>query len=298
MGPYWFSSVDPHTDLRQPYAKKTLSSIKYIMYNQIILSDPQTVQAQIKYLVELCETDAALYIIKRKRGKLPDIIREIKDEVSGLEEKVEVFNQRIKELKKAIESQQEKKKTTKELIKKYEAQKKTAQNEKLYNIINEDLEIEILEDQLIDKKINEHSLAIKVGENKINALKSEIKKKNRNQLEKEKRLREIDTLSNSKEKELLKKRSKVLKSLDEQLYENYEDIHQYKPNVVVNIVNEACNGCFVKVPPQIQLNVKKAEAIFHCEYCSRLFAYLEEPVVVPPKKKIRRSKRTLAAMEG
>ena len=277
---------------------KTLSSIKYIMYNQIILSDPQTVQGQIKYLVELREIDAALYVIKRKRGKLPDIIREIEDEVSGLEEKVEVLNQRIKELKKAIETQQEKKKTTKELIKKYETQKKTAQNEKLYNIINEDLEIEILEEQLIDKRINEHSLAIKVGENKISVLKAEIKKKNRNQLEKEKRLREIDTLSNSKEKELLKKRSNVSQSLDDQLYESYEDIHQYKPNVVVNIVNEACNGCFVKVPPQIQLNVKKAEAIFHCEYCSRLFAYLEEPVIVAPKKKMRRIKRIATTVTG
>lgn len=266
------------------------------MYNQIILSDPQTVQEQLKCLVELREIDAALYIIKRKRGKLPDIIKEIKDEVSGLEEQEEVFNQRIKELKKAIESQQEKKKTTKALIEKYEAQKKTAQNEKLYNIINEDLEIEILEDQLIDKKINEHSLAIKVGENKISVLKADIKKKNRNQLEKEKRLREIDTISNSKEKELLKKRSKVLKSLDDELYESYEDIHQYKPNVVVNIVNEACNGCFVRVPPQIQLNVKKAESIFNCEYCSRLFAYLEEPVVVAPKKKIRRTKRSASSI--
>lgn len=268
------------------------------MYNQIILSDPQAVQVQINNLVELHETDAALYAIKRKRGKLPDIIKEIKDEVSGLETKVEVLNRRIKELEKAIASQQEKKKTTKELIKKYETQKKAAQNEQAYNIINEDLEIEVLEEQLIDKKINEHSLEIKVEENKISALTAEIKKKKRNQLEKEKRLREIDELSKNKEAALLKKRSKVLKTLDDELYQSYEEIHQYKPNVVVNIVNEACNGCFVRVPPQIQLNVKKAEAIFHCEYCSRLFAYLEEPVVVAPKKKTRRTRRTLATAEG
>lgn len=267
------------------------------MYNQIILSDPQTVQAQIKYLVELRETDADLYIIKRKRGKLPDVIQEIKEEVIGMERRMEVLDQRIKELKRAIKSQQEKRRITKTLIKKYEAQKKAAQNEKLYNIINEDLEIEVLEDQLIDKKINEHSLAIKVEENKMIALKLEIKKKNRNRIEKEKRLREIDTLSSSEEKVLLQQRNKVLQRLDEQLCQSYEDIHQYKPNVVVNIVNEACSGCFVKVPPQIQLNVKKAEAIFHCESCSRLFAYLEEPVAAPPKKKIKRTRRTLPNVE-
>ncbi len=268
------------------------------MSNQIILSDPQAVQAQIKYLVELRETDAALYIIKQKRGKLPEVIQEIKEEVIRMEEKMDVLNQRVKELKRAIKAQQEKRKITKKLIKKYETQKKSAQNEKLYNVINEDLEIEVLESQLIDKRINEHSLAIKVEENKIIALKLEIKKQKRNQLDKEKRLREIDTLSKSEEKELLRQRDKVLQNLDEQLRESYEDIHQYKPNVVVNIVNEACRGCFVRVPSQIQLNVKKAEAIFHCESCSRLFAYLEEPVVVPPKKKIKRIKRTLPTAEA
>lgn len=93
------------------------------MYNQIILSDPQTAQAQIKYLVELRETDADLYIIKRKRGKLPDVIQEIKAEVIEMERRMEVLDQRIKELKRAIKSQQEKRKITKTLIKKYEAQK-------------------------------------------------------------------------------------------------------------------------------------------------------------------------------
>ena len=266
------------------------------MYNQIILSDPQTVQAQIKYLVQLEEIDTVLYAIKRKRGKLPDVIKEIKDEVSALDDRVEVLNQRIKELERAIVSQQEKKKVTRKLIAKYEAQKKVAKDGQAYKVVNEDLEIQLLDEQLIDKKINEHALEIKVEENKISALTAEIKKKKRNQIEKEKRLRVIDELSSNKEKDLLKDRSKVLQDIDEDLCESYEEIHQHKSVVVVNIVNEACNGCFVEIPPQTQLNVKKAEAIFRCEYCSRIFAYLEEPVVVAPKKRTKRTRRTPITM--
>ena len=62
---------------------------------------------------------------------------------------------------------------------------------------------------------------------------------------------------------------------------------------VVYVQRDACGGCFNKIPPQRQLDVKMRKKIIVCEYCGRILidpelAGVKETSVQAPEKKTRK----------
>ena len=83
------------------------------------------------------------------------------------------------------------------------------------------------------------------------------------------------------------------------MYELYEKIRGYKQDAAVDIINNACNGCFIIVPPQRQLEIRLQKRIYTCENCGRILLNIQKPIVVEqPKRRPRRTRRTTRKVQN
>ncbi|MFW5725638.1 MAG: zinc ribbon domain-containing protein, partial [Bacteroidota bacterium] len=76
-----------------------------------------------------------------------------------------------------------------------------------------------------------------------------------------------------KEEEQLKEKSAIQqKNIDERLLSAYKRIRDNARNglAVVPVERDACGGCFNKIPPQRQLDIRLNKKIIVCEYCGRV----------------------------
>ena len=74
------------------------------------------------------------------------------------------------------------------------------------------------------------------------------------------------------EKELLKQSEKAEKVVDERLLTAYKRIRKSSRNglAVVSVERDSCGGCYSKIPPQRQLDIKAHKKIIVCEHCGRI----------------------------
>ena len=71
---------------------------------------------------------------------------------------------------------------------------------------------------------------------------------------------------------MLKKSEQAEKIVDKRLLLAYKRIRENSRNglAVVSIQRDACGGCFSKIPPQRQLDIKAHKKIIVCEHCGRI----------------------------
>ena len=114
---------------------------------------------------------------------------------------------------------------------------------------------------------------------------------------KQKSLTAISKESDVTKREVSQERKGVIEDIDIKFRNIYEDLRAYAGNkAVVNVVNNACNGCYIAVPEQTQLEIKNRDKIVTCEECCRILAYVEAvPEKEKPKKRSHTTKRAKAA---
>jgi len=206
------------------------------------------------------------------RGELPLEVQDLEDEIAGLETRIDNYIQQIAEYEQKILEKKNIIKDCQALIKKYEDQQMNVRNNREYDALSKEIEYQQLEIQLANKRINEFT-------NELNHLKEEIEKaqklveENKSELEiKRSELADIIAETEKEEKELLQKAEKCRKLIEDRLLLAYTRIRKNARNglAVVHVERDACGGCFNKIPPQHQLDIRMHKKIIVCEYCGRI----------------------------
>ena len=85
-------------------------------------------------------------------------------------------------------------------------------------------------------------------------------------------LSEITSETEKEEKELIKKSQLAQKKIDNRLLSSYNRIRGSVRNglALVSVDRDACGGCFNKIPPQRQLDIKLHKKVIVCEHCGRI----------------------------
>ena len=184
-------------------------------------------------------------------------------------------------------------KDSEKLIKKYQDQQMNVRNNREYDAITKELELQDLEIQVSKKKITETQVRIENKEKDIADL-NEILKDRQKDLDQKKG--ELDTIvseSENEEKKLRNEREKAAKKVEERLIKSYDKIRINAKNglAVVLVKRGACGGCFNIVPPQRQAEIRERKKIIVCEHCGRILAGVEDEIVEEPKPKRKRSKK-------
>ena len=231
-----------------------------------------SVEDKLRALHQLQVIDSEIDTIRTVRGELPLEVQDLEDVVLGLETRISKINQDIAEREEFISARKIAIDESKALIKKYTKQLDSIKNNREYDSLNKEIEFQNLEVELAEKKIRDAQVKIEFHNESKSATQETINE--RNEILDEKR-KELDTIVSSTEKEeksLLKKSAEAEKVVDERLLSAYKRIRGAARNglAVVSVERNACGGCFSKIPPQRQLDVKAHKKIIVCEHCGRI----------------------------
>ena len=231
-----------------------------------------SVEQKLVALYTLQQVDSKIDEIRAYRGNLPLEIQDIEDEIAGLETRITNFKEESKKHQKDISDYKIKIKETEALIKKYEDQQNNVRNNREYDSLTKEIEYQQLDNQLSEKRIREitakdNDVASKVAEAqlRLTELKTSLD-------EKKEELQSLVEGTEKEEEQLLQRSADCEKLVEDRLLVAYKRIRKNARNglAVVGIFDEACGGCFNRIPPQHQLDICTHKKIIVCEYCGRI----------------------------
>ena len=231
-----------------------------------------TVEEKLQNLYELQRIDTEIDKIKTLRGELPLEVQDLEDEIAGLETRIENLKVELGELDKTASTRKMDIKKAEEAIKKYSEQLDNVRNNREYDALSKEIEFQKLEIELQEKRIREAQKAKAEKE----ALMEESKKRYADKVSdleaKKGELNDIINETHKDEESLQSKSEELAATIDERLLTAYRRIRANARNglAVVTVDRDACGGCFNKIPPQRQLDIRSRKKIIVCEYCGRI----------------------------
>jgi predicted nucleic acid-binding Zn-ribbon protein len=253
-----------------------------------------SVEEKLKALYELQQIDSKIDKIKIVRGELPLEVRDLEDVVAGMETRVSNFNDEIKNLETYISDKKIAIKDSGTAIKKYESQQNKVRNNREYDSLSKEIEYQNLETQLSEKKIKEAKANITSKQEIIETSAEELKGRKKDLKIKKEELDAIIEETQKEEDALLKKSKTAQDKIEDRLLNAYGRIRNNVRNglAVVTVQRDACGGCFNKIPPQRQLDIRMHKKIIVCEHCGRILVDPSLSGVIAPAPAIAEDEKT------
>ncbi len=231
-----------------------------------------TVEEKLQNLYELQRIDTEIDKIKTLRGELPLEVQDLEDEIAGLETRIENLKVELGELDKTSSTRKMDIKKAEEAIKKYSEQLDNVRNNREYDALSKEIEFQKLEIELQEKRIREAQKAKAEKEELMEESKKRYEDKVSDLEAKKGELNDIINETHKDEESLQTKSEELAATIDERLLTAYRRIRSNARNglAVVTVDRDACGGCFNKIPPQRQLDIRSRKKIIVCEYCGRI----------------------------
>ena len=236
--------------------------------------DPTDLSVEDK-LKTLFQLQTALSSIDEKRalrGELPLEVQDLEDEIEGLNTRVEKIQNEISEFQKAITQKKGEIATAEASVARYKSQLDEVKNNREYDTLSKEIEFQTLEIELCNKKIREANSRIEERTADLNASLETIKERQEDLDIKKGELDEIIAETRAEEEKLKEKVKDLESKIEARLLTSFKRIRKNARNGlgIVYVQRDACGGCFNKIPPQRQLDIKMHKKIIVCEYCGRI----------------------------
>jgi len=231
-----------------------------------------SIEQKLHALYNLQQIDSEIDKIRIIRGELPLEVQDLEDEIAGLETRIANFNTEIEALQDQLSEKKKAKVEHKAMIKKYEAQQMNVRNNREYDAITKEIEFQDLEIQLCEKRIREFSSTLEVKKEAVEQAVTVLKDRKADFEVKQSELIDIVTETEKEEIAMQKKSTELQAYIEPRLLNAYTRIRNNARNglAVVMVERDACGGCFSKIPPQRQLDIRMHKKIIVCEYCGRI----------------------------
>jgi len=231
-----------------------------------------SIEGKLRSLYELQLIDSKIDRIRTIRGELPLEVQDLEDSVAGLETRVNNLSDELKELENQVSEKTQAIKDFKANIKKYEAQQGKVRNNREYDAITKEIEFQNLEIQLAEKRLKEYKFAIEQKSEILEKSQVDFSERQKDLKLKKSELDEIISETEKEEKELIVASEKAAEAIEDRLVNAYKRVRSNTRNglAVVPVERDACGGCFNKIPPQKQLDIRMNKKILVCEHCGRI----------------------------
>jgi hypothetical protein len=231
-----------------------------------------SVEQKLVALYTLQQVDSKVDEIRAYRGNLPLEIQDLEDEIAGLETRIVNLKADSKKNQKEVSDYKIKIKETQALVKKYEDQQNNVRNNREYDSLTKEIEFQNLDIQLSEKRIREATARINDIDAKVNEAQQHLEELKNSLKDKKDELSSLVEGTEIEEEQLLKRSAECEKLVEDRLLVAYKRIRKNARNglAVVGIFDEACGGCFNRIPPQHQLDICTHKKIIVCEYCGRI----------------------------
>ena len=239
--------------------KKTVE-VDYSMYEKIMA------------LYELQKIDSQIDEINKVKGELPLEVEDLEDEVEGLNTRIANVNAEIEELNNLTRQRKREIDEANMQIAKYNEQQNNVRNNREFDAITKEIEYQELEIELADKHLKEYNGGIKVKKTVLADAQAVVAERTMDLNAKKGELDSIEA-ETAEQVAALEKKAEVAKTkIDERLLTAYNRIRRNVHNglAVVTVRRDACGGCYNRIPPQRQADVRQGKKLIVCEYCGRI----------------------------
>ncbi len=231
-----------------------------------------TVEDKLKTLYSLQQKMSEIDKIKILRGELPLEVADLEDEIIGLETRVQKYVTEQKEAETEISQQKNKIQESGAKVAKYKEQLDNVRNNREFDHLSKEIEFESLEIELAEKRIREFTYASKNLVEEIAKNKEFLEERKADLASKKEELDSIVGETKQQEEELREEVKTIEAEVEPRLLQAFKRIRKSARNglAVVCVERAACGGCFNKIPPQKQMDIKIGKKIIVCEYCGRI----------------------------
>ena len=265
-----------------------------------------SVEERLKTLYQLQVTLSAIDEKKALRGELPLEVQDLEDEIAGLNTRLEKIQSEIGDFQQAVAQKRNEIESAQQSVDRYKQQLDTVRNNREYDTLTKEIEFQSLEIELCQKKIKEANTQITERQNDLKKVQDTIDERKEDLEHKRNELDDIMKETRDAEAELKEKAKELETKIEPRLLASFKRIRKSARNGlgIVYVQRDACGGCFNKIPPQRQLDIKMHKKVIVCEYCGRIMIDPELAGVKPavaetedkPKRK-RTVRKTKAAEE-
>ncbi len=231
-----------------------------------------SVEEKLRTMYEMQCVDSEIDQIRTLRGELPLEVQDLEDEIAGLDTRIVNLNNEVKDLVETVAKKKQEIKEAGLLIKKYEAQQMNVRNNREFDSISKEIEFQNLEIELCEKRIKEFTIEIA---NKKAVIENSDRVFADRKVDLEGKKSELDAIVSEtqiEEEKLVAQSASFRKKIEGRLLTAYARIRSNARNnlAVVTVERDACGGCFNKIPPQRQMDIRSRKKIIVCEYCGRI----------------------------
>jgi len=230
------------------------------------------VEERLKTLYQLQTTLSGIDEKRALRGELPLEVQDLEDEIEGLNTRIDKIKADINDFEQAVTMKKGEIETAKASVERYKTQLNDVKNNREYDTLSKEIEFQTLEIELCNKKIKEATFKIEEKKGEL-AQNQEIIDDRRQALEmKKSELDEIMEETRAEEEKLKAKVKELELKIEPRLLTSFKRIRKNDRNGlgIVYVQRDACGGCFNKIPPQRQLDIKMHKKVIVCEYCGRI----------------------------
>ena len=263
-------------------------------------SADMSVEQKLKNLYSLQTKLSEIDEIKTLRGELPLEVQDLEDEIEGLSHRLHKYEEEIEHIKGDIAQKQESIKEAEAMMTRYQSQLEDVRNNREYDNLSKEIEFQSLEIELLRKKINDAERLINLKTGDLEKGRAALETRQQDLDQKKAELDEIVADTKADEEKLREKAKAIETTIEPRLLTAFKRIRQSSRNGlgIVYVQRDACGGCFNKIPPQRQLDIRMRKKIIVCEYCGRIMidpelagVKIERPEE-KPKRRVSRRKKT------
>ncbi|MDY5814664.1 MAG: C4-type zinc ribbon domain-containing protein [Bacteroides sp.] len=231
-----------------------------------------TVEEKLSTLYQLQTMLSKIDEIKTLRGELPLEVQDLEDEVAGLSTRIEKIKAEVEELKASIAGKKIEIETAKTAVAKYKEQQENVRNNREYDFLSKEIEFQTLEVELCEKRIREFTANKDEREAEVIKNQHLLEERQKDLVEKKNELDEIIAETKQEEERLREKVKELETKIESRLLQSFKRIRKNSRNGLgmVYVQRDACGGCFNKIPPQRQLDIRLRKKVIVCEYCGRI----------------------------
>ncbi len=263
-----------------------------------------SVEEKLSKLYKLQTLMSEIDKIKTLRGELPLEVQDLEDEIEGLTTRIEKMQYEVNDLQREISSRRSDIALYEQNITRYKEQLNQVRNNREYDSLNKEIELQGLDIELNNKKINEAKEIIAKLTEDIKQCSANVGERRTDLDIKKSELDEIISDTKAEEEKLREKAKNLEAEIEPRLLAAFKRIRRNSRNGlgVVYVQRDACGGCFNKIPPQRQLDIRMRKKVIVCEYCGRIMVdpelagvEVQKPAEEKPKRRL--SRRAKAAAE-
>ena len=231
-----------------------------------------SVESKLQTLYQLQATLSAIDEKRALRGELPLEVQDLEDEIAGLKTRIEHIEGDINDFQQAVAQKQGENKEAEESVERYKKQLDEVRNNREYDTLTKEIEFQSLEIELCNKKIKEANAKVEDKKRELVRTNDLINDRQQALEDKKSELDEIMQETREEEQVLKAKAEELETKIEPRLLSSFKRIRKNARNGlgIVYVQRDACGGCFNKIPPQRQLDIKMHKKVIVCEYCGRI----------------------------